>query len=121
MTRERDVLRELCEAIEGFDERYCFTAQPLASALAQARALLDTPEEGPKMLKFGDECRAACTAPARYLDDGLCVWVSAQNNDIMVSPTDGNGPQTANGLPLVSDEALEAAMAMHRHRARLKA
>jgi len=33
-------------------------------------------------MKFFQICRAKCTAPARYLRDGKCVFISAMCNDI---------------------------------------
>ena len=33
-------------------------------------------------MKIGDFCRARCTAPARYIGNGRCLYVSASTNDI---------------------------------------
>ena len=34
-------------------------------------------------MQFGDLCRAKCSAPARYLGHGRCLFVSAMCNDLM--------------------------------------
>ena len=58
-------------------------------------------------LKIGDICRAKCTAPARYIGNGRCLYVSATTNDI---GEDNAQPATGgeNNLPLVSDKEIEA-------------
>jgi len=59
-------------------------------------------------LKTGDICRARCTAPARYLQDGLCLFVSAQDNDLgidVAAPATGGEDR----LPLPSDDHVEGA------------
>lgn len=35
-----------------------------------------------RVFKFGDVCRARCTAPARYFGDGFCLYISAQDNEL---------------------------------------
>ena len=39
-------------------------------------------EQAVKGLKWGDYCRAKCSAPARYVGNGKCVYVSAMCNDL---------------------------------------
>lgn len=36
-------------------------------------------------LKFGDICRAKSGSPARYLQDGLCLFVSSMSNDLIIT------------------------------------
>ena len=59
-------------------------------------------------LNFGDCCRARCSAPARYLSQGLCMYVSAMCNDFGIDqaelPTGGE-----ERFPLPSWDALRAA------------
>lgn len=33
-------------------------------------------------MNLGDYCRAKCGAPARYVADGFCLFVSAQDNEL---------------------------------------
>ena len=64
----------------------------------------------PDPMKLGDICRAACTAPARYLADGKCLFVSAMCNDLCIdkaAPPMGGEDK----MPLPSDEELRAALA----------
>lgn len=62
----------------------------------------------------GDRCRGKCSAPARYVGQGLCLFVSAQDNslavDFAVEPTGGE-----DALPAPSDEELDGAKAMLDH------
>lgn len=64
-------------------------------------------------MQYGDICRAACGAHARYMCDGLCLYRSSMTNEFFVdyakSPTGTEG-----SLPLPSDDALDAAMAGYR-------
>ncbi len=65
-------------------------------------------------MRLGDICRAKCTAPARYVDKGLCLYVSAQDNEIMMdkaAPAKGGEKR----LPLPSDEMLQGAWAALLH------
>jgi hypothetical protein len=58
-------------------------------------------------IKIGDVCRAKCTAPARYVGDGQCLFVSAQDNSLNLDdarPAKGG----EENLPLPSDRELEA-------------
>lgn len=61
-------------------------------------------------LKFGDFCRATCSAPARYFGHGMCLWVSSMCNDLMVTEaaeaTGGEGR-----FPQGDDDMLRAAAA----------
>ena len=44
-------------------------------------------------LKWGDQCRAKCGAPARYIGNGRCLFVSASCNDLCkddAAPPKGN-------------------------------
>ena len=58
-------------------------------------------------MEFGDVCRARCTAPARYIKDGVCGYISSMCNDlccdIAESPTGGEME-----LPFPSDAQLRA-------------
>lgn len=61
-------------------------------------------------MKTGDLCRAKCSAPARYLGDGRCLFVSACDNSLMEDdaiPAVGGEER----LPLPTDEELQAWMA----------
>lgn len=59
-------------------------------------------------MRFGDVCRASCSAPARYLNDGLCVWISCMSNDVMVTEAaEATGGEAR--FPLPTDEMLHAA------------
>jgi hypothetical protein len=64
-------------------------------------------------MKLGDYCRAKNGAPARYVTDDLCVYVSAQDNDVFVAHVGDGAPNPA--LPHVGDEALLVAAAMLRY------
>ena len=56
----------------------------------------------------GSPVRAACTAPARYLDHGYCLYVSAMCNDLgMDIAIEPMTPTQKTVLP--SDGAVEAA------------
>ena len=65
-----------------------------------------------KNLAFGDLCRARCSAPARYLGEGLCLFVSAQDNDLCVDHV-SDKPYVGE-LPLPTDRELCAAAEMRR-------
>lgn len=56
-------------------------------------------------MKPGDICRAKCSAPARYLMKGKCLFISAMCNDLM---TDDAVPATGGEerFPLPSDADL---------------
>lgn len=70
-------------------------------------------------MKTGDYCRAKCNAPARYLTDGLCLWVSSQSNDLCVSEA---GPKTMEpDLPTPSEEEVFACLAGLKHGLRTSA
>ena len=61
-------------------------------------------------LKHGDICRAKCTAPARYLRDGKCMYICCQDNDLSIDdalPPKGGEER----FPLPSDDHLEGACA----------
>ena len=66
-----------------------------------------------KELKIGDRCRARYTAPARYLGDGLCVYVSAQHSGRMIDEVGDGAPSP--DLPHVSDEELKAFVTARYH------
>lgn len=56
-------------------------------------------------MKRGDGCRARCSAPARYLGNGKCLFVSAMTNELCVDEaTEATGGEER--LPLPSDEDL---------------
>lgn len=59
-------------------------------------------------MKFGDVCRARCSAPARYIGSGKALFVSAMDNDLgindAIEPIGGE-----ERLPLPSDDALKGA------------
>ena len=46
---------------------------------------LNSPE-----LKFGDRCRALCSAPARYIEQGYCLYLSSQDHELNFDLTDMN-------------------------------
>lgn len=57
-------------------------------------------------MKRGDVCRARCTAPARYLGGGMCVFVSAMCNEVELDeakPATGDEER----FPLPSDADLD--------------
>ena len=61
-------------------------------------------------MNHGDICRARCGAPARYLKDGRCLYISAQDNDLGVDwAKEATGGEER--LPLPSDDMLEGACA----------
>ena len=35
-------------------------------------------------INFAEACRARCGAPARFIGDGLCLFISAMSNDLCV-------------------------------------
>jgi hypothetical protein len=52
-------------------------------------------------IQIGKRCRAKCTAPARYIGFGKCLYVSAMTNELCVdwaTPPKGNESK----LPLPS-------------------
>ena len=64
-------------------------------------------------MKTGDYCRAKCNAPARYLTDGLCAWISAQDNDLCVGEA---GPKTMKpNLPTPSEDEVFACLVGLKH------
>ncbi len=70
-------------------------------------------------MKTGDYCRAKCHAPARYLTDGLCTWISSQSNDLCVSEA---GPKTMKpDLPMPSEGEVFACLAGLKHGLRTSA
>lgn len=60
-------------------------------------------------LKMGDYCRTKQGAPARYLFDGWCIWISTQDNSEVVSH--GAKPPTGNEgtFPQVTDTEVRCA------------
>jgi len=52
-------------------------------------------------MKVGDRCRSKHGSPARYIGDGLCLWVCAQDNDLGVSEVGPGEPSET--LPHPSD------------------
>lgn len=68
--------------------------------------------------RFGDRVRVKCTATGRYLQDGLALVVSAQDNDLFVDEVDPDGPPPHPSLPVPSDDALHGACAGLRRSAR---
>ena len=57
-------------------------------------------------MKRGDVCRARCTAPARYLGEGKCVYVSAMCNEVEMD--EARTPQgDEERFPLPSDADLD--------------
>lgn len=60
-------------------------------------------------IKFGDTCRARSGAPARYLQDGWCLFVSCMSNDLCITkaaPKEGREEE----FPLPDDEDLDKAL-----------
>jgi hypothetical protein len=60
------------------------------------------------MMQFGQFCRAKCSAPARYIALGKCLYVSAQDNSLCVDdarPAVGGEDR----LPHPSDDDLHEA------------
>jgi hypothetical protein len=64
-------------------------------------------------MRPGDVCRARCTAPARYLAEDLCLYVSAMSNDLSVDVAEEQSVVFANPV-LPSDEAVAGALAVMR-------
>jgi hypothetical protein len=65
-------------------------------------------------MKHGDLCRARCTAPARYLAAGKCMFVSAMCNELALAaavPATGGEER----FPLPSDEEMAGALAVMVH------
>lgn len=65
-------------------------------------------------LEWGDRARVACGATGRYVGShhgvDWVLWVSAQDNDLMLTPLDPAGePQPS--LPVPSDDACAGAAA----------
>ena len=64
-------------------------------------------------MKRGDLCRAKCTAPARYLGGGKCVYVSAMDNSLNID--DVEPPTGREGAcPLPGDDDLSLIEAVRR-------
>lgn len=58
-------------------------------------------------VSFGDLVRAKCTAPARAIGNGKCVYVSAMCNELCVDDIDmGADWSNEYNLPLPDDEDL---------------
>lgn len=60
-------------------------------------------------LSFGDICRARCTAPARYLGNGKCLFVSAMCNELCIDDAASPTGEESN-FPLPTDDELRAAL-----------
>jgi hypothetical protein len=61
-------------------------------------------------LNKGDFCRALCTAPARYIVNGMCMYVSCQDNSLDVTQVyPSMEAEEDSGLPYPSDDAIEGA------------
>jgi hypothetical protein len=58
--------------------------------------------------RFGDCVRVTCGATGRYLQDGLALYVSAQDNDLCVDEVDLGVPPHPS-LPVPNDDALSGA------------
>jgi len=60
-------------------------------------------------MKSGDLCRTNAGAPSRYLDHGLGLWVSSQDNDLCISEV---APVVSEPTkqPVPSDEEVRAAL-----------
>jgi hypothetical protein len=66
--------------------------------------------------KFGDIVRAKCTAPARYIDDGLCMVVSSMSNQLFVDEVKEHWQSEEHKDPIVpTDQELLGANAMRRY------
>jgi hypothetical protein len=57
--------------------------------------------------KFGDVCRAKCTAPARYFGYGLCLYISSSCNDLCIDAAEQTFSDEET-LPLPTDRELES-------------
>lgn len=57
-------------------------------------------------LKWGDVCRAKCSAPARYIGNGKCIYISSMGNERGVDDAEPprGGEET---FPLVDDGELK--------------
>lgn len=57
-------------------------------------------------MERGDICRARCSAPARYLGQGKCVFISAMGNEVEMDEArpPGGGEER---FPLPSDADLD--------------
>lgn len=56
-------------------------------------------------MEYGQVCRARCKAPARYLANGKCLFLSAMDNSLNVDvalPATGD----EDSFPLPTDDAL---------------
>ena len=68
-----------------------------------------------KELQFGAPCRARCSAPARYIGFGKCLYVSAMCNDLGVDlakePTGNESdfplPSTLDVIRYANEEAIK--------------
>jgi len=62
---------------------------------------------------FGDRVRVHCGATGRYLGDGLALYVSAQDNDLVIDrvATNPDAPAPHSTLPAPTDRELSAALA----------
>ncbi len=73
--------------------------------------------------RFGDRVRVRCGATGRYLHDGVALYVSAQDNDLVVTEVadpDAPGYQPPHPtLPAPTDRELSAAAAGMRYAARV--
>lgn len=82
-------------------------------ALLPANMLTELPAEPPK---YGERARAKCTATGRYIQDGLVLIVSAQDNDLFLDDFDPDGDPPHPTLPVPSDDAVAGAAAAIRSR-----
>jgi len=58
-------------------------------------------------MKFGDYCRTTHGAPARYMGEGLCVWISSQGNDVLVGRVRIEDARAKTSLPYLDDDELK--------------
>jgi hypothetical protein len=63
-------------------------------------------------LNVGDYCRVLGRGtPARYIGHGLCAWVSAMTNDVLISQA-GLEDDTAREWPCITDDECRVASAV---------
>lgn len=67
----------------------------------------------PPAPRFGDRVRSHVGATGRYLRDGLMLYVSAMDNDLVVTPAGDGEPHP--DLPVPTTRELEAACAGLRY------
>ena len=69
----------------------------------------------------GAFCRAACSAPARYIGDGWCIFVSAVDNNLCLDRVNPAGLLPPKGAVLPHIEAARGALvAMRRFQREVK-